>query len=694
MLLLLILLPLAGALPLLLTCSENESGLGRWSCAVTGLTLLVMVLAVCTRFGESLDIPLCGIRFTLDGFRCIYGLVVSFMWFVSALLTPQYFRGHHHLRRYHFFFLLCLSFTMGVFLSADLYTTFLFFELMSLSSYAWVVQEESPDALDAGKTYLAIAVLGGLVTLMGLFLLYRLTGTLVIAQLPDACAMVTDRGQLWAAALCILFGFAAKAGVFPLHIWLPKAHPVAPAPASALLSGVLTKAGIFGALIITADLLPGEHRWGVLLLALGAVTMVLGAAIAVFSNNLKYILACSSLSQIGFILVGTAALALLGQHNALAAHGTVLYMMNHSLVKLTLFLLAGVVYCNTHALDLNQIRGFGRGKPLLHILFLCGACSLAGIPGFLGYISKTLVHESLVELAAESGSLGVTAVEWLFLFSGGLTAAYLTKIYAALFWQKPAASTGRTWHPRHHGGADPGGPAPAGAGAAAPCTGGAGGRPGPALCGRAPLRPRRPLSGLGKSQGRGHLPDHRHGGVLPVHPPGAYGPPGGPGGVPGALAPLAEPGGPGIPPGYPGAVPAAERGAAGRVRRAGLPGAGGPAYLPAGLPSPPPEIPPQRRAPRHDPRRTAHGAGGRRPAGHHPGHHPPDGGQPVLCPADGLPGIVHCPGVHSAVRFLIAKELPQPRGSSFVYAGNSCICPVGVIYCYIDMIAFRGRVPP
>ena len=317
MLPLLILLPLAGALPLLLTRSESESGLGRWSCAVTGLTLLVMVLAVCTRSGESLDIPLCGIHFTLNGFRCIYGLVVSFMWFVSALLTPQYFRGHHHLRRYHFFFLLCLSFTMGVFLSADLYTTFLFFELMSLSSYAWVVQEESPDALDAGKTYLTIAVLGGLVTLMGLFLLYRLTGTLVIADLPGPCAGVTDRSQLWAAALCIFFGFAAKAGVFPLHIWLPKAHPVAPAPASALLSGVLTKAGIFGALIITADLLPGEHRWGVLLLALGAVTMVLGAVIAVFSNNLKYILACSSLSQIGFILVGTAALALLGQHNAL-----------------------------------------------------------------------------------------------------------------------------------------------------------------------------------------------------------------------------------------------------------------------------------------------------------------------------------------------------------------------------------------
>ena len=154
MLLLLILLPLMGSVPLLLVRSESETRLGRWSCAVTGLTLLVMVLAVCTRFGASLDIPLCGIHFTLDGFRAIYGLVVSFMWFVSALLTPQYFRGHHHLRRYHFFFLLCLSFTLGVFLSADLYTTFLFFELMSLSSYAWVVQEESPDALDAGKNVL------------------------------------------------------------------------------------------------------------------------------------------------------------------------------------------------------------------------------------------------------------------------------------------------------------------------------------------------------------------------------------------------------------------------------------------------------------------------------------------------------------------------------------------------------------
>lgn len=211
---------------------------------------------------------------------------------------------------------------------------------------------------------------------------------------------------------------------------------------------MLTKAGIFGILIVTVYLLPGSRSWGVLVLILGCITMVLGAVMAAFSTNLKYILACSSLSQIGFILVGVAMLTLLGEHNALAAHGTVLYMLNHSLVKLTLFLFAGVVYYNTHQLDLNRIRGFGRGKPLLHGLFLCGACSLAGIPGFLGYISKTLVHEAVVELAVETGSSSITAVEWLFLLSGGLTVAYLTKIYVAVFWQKAPAdahAASRRW---------------------------------------------------------------------------------------------------------------------------------------------------------------------------------------------------------------------------------------------------------
>ena len=444
-LLLVVLLPILSAIVIAVLPDRHDNGrrMGTLSIVFTLLTLLAMVYAAVTGDGSTVTIPVMRLSFWTGGFQKLYGLVVCFMWFVSALLSPQYFHGHHQLKRYYFFFLICLGFTAGVFLSADLYTTFLFFELMSLSSYVWVVQEETPDAMDAGKTYLTIAVLGGLVTLMGLFLLYHITGTLVIAELHEACAAAAS-GRLWAAAVCILFGFAAKAGLFSLHIWLPKAHPVAPAPASALLSGVLTKAGIFGVLLLTGQILTGDHTWGMLLLVLGAITMVLGAVLAVFSTNLKYILACSSLSQIGFITVGVSMICLLGEHNALAANGTVLYMLNHSLVKLTLFLFAGVVYYNTHALDLNEIKGFGRGKPLLHVLFLCGACSLAGIPGFLGYLSKTLVHESLVEYAHMSGMTLITVVEWLFLFSGGLTAAYLTKIYVAIFWQR-GRETGKKW---------------------------------------------------------------------------------------------------------------------------------------------------------------------------------------------------------------------------------------------------------
>lgn len=434
----------------LIPAFRTEEQRGRWTVLACLATLTAMLLTCALLPGQTVTLPAVRMRFTIDGFRGLYAVIVCFMWTMAALLSPEYFHHHHHLRRYYFFFLLCLSATVGVFLSADLYTTFLCFEIMSLGSYVWVVQEETEGAIAAARTYLTIAVLGGLVTLMGLFLLYHLTGTLDTAALKDACAAVENRRALWAAAVCIFFGFAAKAGAFPLHIWLPKAHPVAPAPASALLSGVLTKAGVLGVLVITANILPGNRRWGILLLVLGAITMVLGAAMAVFSTNLKHIFACSSLSQIGFILVGVSMICLLGEENALAAHGTVLYMMNHSLVKLTLFLLAGVVYMNCHALDLNDIRGFGRGKPWLHGLFLCGAGSLAGIPGLCGYLSKTLVHEAIVEYAHMSHHWAVTAVEWLFLFSGGLTAAYLTKVYVALFWQKggdsdPAWGTGSSW---------------------------------------------------------------------------------------------------------------------------------------------------------------------------------------------------------------------------------------------------------
>lgn len=377
----------------------------------------------------------CGMSlgFTLDGFRAVYGCVASFMWMMSAFLSREYMEHHKNRNRYYLFLLVTLGAVMGVFFSSDLYTTFLFFEIMSFTSYVWVAQEENAPSLRAAETYLGVAVIGGLVMLMGILLLNRILGTLEISELSQAAAACESRGLLYTAGGCMLVGFGAKAGAFPLHIWLPKAHPVAPAPASALLSGILTKTGIYGTLLLSCGLFLHDGAWGRVILVLGVVTMLGGAVLAVFSVDLKRTLACSSMSQIGFILVGIGMQGLSGEENALAVHGTMLHMVNHSLIKLVLFLAAGVVYINTHALDLNEIRGFGRRKPFLAVSFLTGALAIGGIPLFGGYVSKTLLHESIVEYG---GGAWMGAVEALFLFSGGLTVAYMTKLFAAVFLEK------------------------------------------------------------------------------------------------------------------------------------------------------------------------------------------------------------------------------------------------------------------
>lgn len=396
-----------------------------------------------------------GLHFTIDGFRVLYGLIASFMWMMSTIFSKEYFAHYRNRNRYYFFMLVTLGATMGVFLSADLYTTFIFFEIMSFTSYVWVAHDEKKESLRAAETYLAVAVIGGLVMLMGIFLLYHETGTLDIGALYEVCRDImtgtgieyeTRQRVLYMAGTCLLFGFGAKAGAFPLHIWLPKAHPAAPAPASALLSGILTKAGIFGILVISCNMFYHDAKWGTLILIIGVVTMALGAVLALFSINLKRTLACSSVSQIGFILVGIGMQGLLGAENTLAVRGSLLHMVNHSLFKLVLFMAAGVIFMNIHKLDLNEIRGFGRKKPLLNFIFLMGALGIGGMPLFNGYISKTLIHESIVEYiealkmghlqAQMLGAGAMKGIEWIFLISGGCTVAYMLKLYIAIFIEK------------------------------------------------------------------------------------------------------------------------------------------------------------------------------------------------------------------------------------------------------------------
>lgn len=414
--------------------------------AVPALELLGALLLIFLPASAALP-GVCGLglRFTAGSLRSLLAVITAFMWMMTALGSPEYFaKNEETSNRYYLFYLITLGAIMGVFLASDLYTLFIFFEIMSFASYVWVVHNETPEAIRAGSTYLAVAVVGGMVLLVGLFLLWHLFGTLEIDALASLAAALPaeERPMLTAAGFLCLFGFGAKAGVFPLHIWLPKAHPVAPAPASALLSGILTKSGIFGILVISRNLFLADADWNTILLVLSLVTMFLGALLALFSVDLKRTLACSSVSQIGFILLGIAMQGFLTGENALATWGTVLHMLNHSLIKLVLFMGAGVVYLGTHALDLNTIRGWGRDKPWLKAAFFIGAASICGIPLSSGYVSKTLLHESIVEYIhhlSHGTSAGMFhAAEWIFLFTGGLTVAYMTKIFVAVFVEPKA----------------------------------------------------------------------------------------------------------------------------------------------------------------------------------------------------------------------------------------------------------------
>ena len=440
LILLLLFLPLIGAAVLPL-CGRKSLRLREGGMVCFPLLCLALAFALTLdawREQETaLALPgLCGLglRFRADAFRALYALIACFMWACAGLFSTEYF-AHHRQNggRYVCFTMLTLLGVLGVFLSDDLYTAFVFFEIMSIASYPWVAHEQTEGALRAAGTYLGVSVACGMVTLMGMFLCWWETGSLLFADLR---ARGGDPALTLPAAL-MLVGYCAKAGLVPLHIWLPKAHPVAPAPASALLSGMLTKTGLFGVIAIGMNILGENAVFGGILLALGLATMTLGAVLAVFSVNLKRTLACSSLSQIGYITVGLACAVLLGHHGGLAASGAVGHMINHSLLKLCLFLCAGAVYMNAHTLDLNALRGFGRGKLLLHAAFLLGALGLAGVPGLNGYASKTMIHEALAELAAENPGFSVYRLcEWVFLFAAGLTTAYMLKLYICLFWQK------------------------------------------------------------------------------------------------------------------------------------------------------------------------------------------------------------------------------------------------------------------
>ncbi|MCT4596241.1 MAG: proton-conducting transporter membrane subunit [Anaeromicrobium sp.] len=434
----LIILPAIGAGVGFLIGMKSEKYRDLFNVMITAFTLLLITSMYRQVLSSDIkviipDIMGTGLELKLDSFRYIFVWVTSFIWFLCTLYSTGYLIRYKNRNRYYAFFMLTLSSTIGIFLSNNILNLFTFFEIMSFTSYALIIHDQDKYSLDAGKSYLSMAIGAGLVLLMGIFLLFDYTETLNIEEIPHKLHMLGNLKYI--ISTLILIGFGAKASVYPLHIWLPKAHPAAPTPASAILSGILIKTGIFGMIITVNMLMESDFALSIIMLGFGAINMFFGGFMALFQRNIKRILAYSSMSQAGYILLGMGLIGIL-EEKGLAVYATLYHIFNHALFKVLLFMGAGIIYMVLHELSINKIRGFGRHKKIVKGMFLIGLLAITGTPGFNGFISKTLLHEALAEGAHLYHNGYFMLLEIIFYMSSAFTVAYLLKIFVFVFMKE------------------------------------------------------------------------------------------------------------------------------------------------------------------------------------------------------------------------------------------------------------------
>ncbi len=450
--LLIILLPLVGSLIIGLIGLRISWLRNLFSILITGITFYLSIILFINLLGGTsihFQLPaLAGIEMSLqvDLFGSVFALFSAAVWFLAVLASIPYLKNDLKQTRYFVFLVMTLAGCLGVFLSGDFLSLFLFFELMTLASYALVVHNQTGEALAAGANYLYLGVLGGLALLSGIILLNNYTGSVSIY--PTLQALVIHHEAAIVIAILMIAGFGVKAGMIPLHIWLPQAHPVAPAPASALLSGIMIKTGAYGIIRVSTMLftphqeLAESHIWhftenlGHVIIWIGIITMLLAALMAVLQSNAKRLLAYSSISQMGYILMGVGAAAYLGFDGPMGFGGFSYHIINHAFFKSGFFILFGIIYTRLHEIDLNKLGGLWNKFPFTFSAFIVCAAGIIGLPGFNGYASKTLLHHALVEAFEHHHLWDIWLAEKLFMITSGLTACYIAKLVIKLFFGK------------------------------------------------------------------------------------------------------------------------------------------------------------------------------------------------------------------------------------------------------------------
>lgn len=423
-----VLLPLLGGLPVF-KLNKRETR-RRY---MTALLVLELVLLLLVQWqGEVFHVLSLAenVRIVLkaDSMGRIFALLVAAIWLIVSVYADEYVTHERNRERFLGFYVLSLGSLIGICLAGNLVTLYLFYEMMTLLTVFLVIHSGTNKAIDAGIKYLGFSVCGAAMSLLGLFYLQgQLTTDLFTAGGALAEVTAANKPMLLFALFLMLIGFGAKAGLMPLFAWLPTAHPVAPTPASAVLSGLITKMGVLAIIRVVyyqfgMDFLAGTWVQKVVL-CLAIFTVFMGSMLAYKEKGLKKRLAYSTVSQVSYILFGL----LLCNPDGFA--GAMLQLVFHAFAKNGLFLAAGCIMFYVHRSKVDQLRGIGKLLPTTMGVFTICSFSLIGIPPTGGFVSKWFLAQGGLEF----GLLGVVGVAVL-MVSALLTAGYLLPIITTAFF--------------------------------------------------------------------------------------------------------------------------------------------------------------------------------------------------------------------------------------------------------------------
>lgn len=383
--------------------------------------------------------PPLGIEYRIDAANAFVLFLISA---ISAVVLPYAKRSvEHEVRQvshtlFYCCYLLCFAGLLGVVATGDAFNVFVFLEISSLSTYVLIAMgaERDKRALSAAYDYLIMGTIGATFFVIGIGFLYMATGTLNMADLAERIATMEGNRTVQAGFAFVVVGMGLKAAIYPMHLWLPNAYTYAPSVVTTFLAATATKAAVYVLLrfmfsVYQPDFMFETHTLNFVIVPLAVIAMFAASIIAVFQQDLKRLLAYSSVAQIGYMMLG------IGFLNATGLTATLIHLFNHGITKGALFMVVGAFVMRTGGSFCDRLAGLGKQMPITSAAFVIGGLSLIGVPGTAGFISKWVLMDAAFER-------GLWWMAILIVASSLLAVIYVWKIVELLYMQQPVNEGG------------------------------------------------------------------------------------------------------------------------------------------------------------------------------------------------------------------------------------------------------------